>query len=76
MNVIIILFSPFLGSLSNNDGDVYENVTSVKLKVNSRYFQLYRAYSNSFNSSNVGKFCCKRLYQRSGKEILKLINNS
>ena len=34
MNVIIILFSPLLGSLSNNDGDVYENVTSVKLKVN------------------------------------------
>ena len=26
------------------------------LKVNSRYFKRYRAYSNSFNSSNVGKF--------------------
>ena len=24
--------------------------------MNSRYFKLYRAYSNSFNSSNVGNF--------------------
>ena len=24
--------------------------------MNSRYFKLYRAYSNSFNSSNLGKF--------------------
>ena len=50
------------GSLSNNDGagdgdgdgDGDENVTG---KVNSHYFKLYRAYSTSFNSSNVGKFC-------------------
>ena len=36
-----------IGSLSNNDCD---------LKVNSLYFKLHRAYSNSSNSSNVGKF--------------------
>ena len=36
--------------------------------MNSRYFKLYRAYSNSFNSSNVGKFCRWRLYLSSGKE--------
>ena len=41
-----------VGILSNNYGDGYENVTSR----NSRGFKLYRAYSNSFNSSNVGKF--------------------
>ena len=40
-------------NLSNNNSDGYENVTS---KVNSPYFKLYRTYSNSFNSSNVGKF--------------------
>ena len=40
-------------TLSNNDGDGYENVTQ---KVKSRYFKIYRAYSNSFNSSNFGKF--------------------
>ena len=40
-------------NLSNNNIDGYENVTS---KVNSRYFKLYCTYSNSFNSSNVGKF--------------------
>ena len=40
-----------LGSFSNNEGDGYENFT---LKVNSRCFKLYRAYSISFNSSNVG----------------------
>ena len=39
-------------NLSNNNIDGYENVTS---KVNSRYFKLYCTYSNSFNSSNVGK---------------------
>ena len=39
-----------LGSLSNNDGDGCE---SVVLKVNFRYFQLYRAYSISFSLSNV-----------------------
>ena len=42
-----------MGSLSNNDGDVYESVTQ---KLNSRYFKLYRAYSNLYNSSNFGKF--------------------
>ena len=41
-----------IGSLSNNDGDGYETVTE---KVNSRRLELYRAYSISFNSSNVGK---------------------
>ena len=39
----------------------------------SRCVKLYRAYSLSFNSSNVGKnlfleLNCKRLYQSSGKE--------
>ena len=42
-----------IGNLSNNDGDGYENVT---LKLNLRCFKIYRAYSNSFNSWNVGKF--------------------
>ena len=41
-----------IGSLSDNDGDGYERVTE---KVNSHYFKLYRAYSTSFNSSNVGE---------------------
>ena len=40
-------------TLSNNDSDGYENVTQ---KVKSRYFKIYRAYSNSFNLSNIGKF--------------------
>ena len=44
---------PSVGNLSNNDDDDYENVT---WKVNSRCFKLYRAYSISFNSSNVGDF--------------------
>ena len=39
--------------LSNNDGDGYENVT---WKTKSRCFKLYRAYSISFNSSNLGNF--------------------
>ena len=42
-----------LESSSNKDGDGYENVTQ---RVNSRNFKLYRAYSNSFNLSNVGRF--------------------
>ena len=42
-----------LGSLSNNDGKGYENVTQ---KVKSRCFKLYRFYSISFNLSNVGIF--------------------
>ena len=37
----------------NNGGEGYENVTQ---KVNLRYFKIYRTYSNSFNSSNVGLF--------------------
>ena len=42
------------GSLSNNDGE-NEN-ESVTLRVNSRCFKLYRAYSIPFDSSNVGNF--------------------
>ena len=45
-----VLFVVLVGSLSNDDGDGYENVTG---KVNSRCFKLYRAYFISFNSSNV-----------------------
>ena len=41
--------------------------------LDSRCLKLYRAYSISFNSSNVGKFLfelnSKGLYQSSGKEI-------
>ena len=40
-------------SLSNDDGDGYENVT---YKVNSRCFEHYRAYSISFSSSNLSIF--------------------
>ena len=39
-------------SISNNDGEGYENVTK---KVNSRRFKPYLAYSISFTSSNFGK---------------------
>ena len=42
-----------LGSLSNDAGDGYENVTE---KANSRSFKLYRAYYISFNLSNVKFF--------------------
>ena len=42
-----------MGSLSSDDGDGNENVT---YKVNSRCFKLYRAYSISFSSSNLGIF--------------------
>ena len=45
--------SLLIGSLRNNDGDGYENVT---WKVNSGCFKLNNAYSVSFNSSNVGSF--------------------
>ena len=45
--------STLIRSVSNGDGDGYENVT---WKVKSRYFKIYRAYSISFNSSNVGNF--------------------
>ena len=54
-----------IGSLSSDDGDGYENVTE---KVNSACFQLYRAYSISFNSSNVDNFLDLRLYRSLGKE--------
>ena len=47
-----VLFVVLVGSLSNDDGDGYENVTG---KVNSRWLNLYRVYFISFNSSNVGK---------------------
>ena len=57
------------GSLRNDDGDYYENVTQ---KVNLRCLKLSRAYSISFNSSNVGKsfleLNSKGLHQSSGKE--------
>ena len=43
----------FIRSLSNEDGDAYENVT---YKVTSHCFKLSCAYSISLNSSNVGKF--------------------
>ena len=42
-----------LGSLRNEDGNGYENVTQ---KVNLRCLKLNRAYSISFNSSKVGIF--------------------
>ena len=47
-----VLFFVLVGSLSNDNGDGYQNVTG---KVNSRCFKLYRPYFISFNSSNVGK---------------------
>ena len=40
-----------LGSLRKDDGNGYLNVTLKKVK--SRCFNIYRAYSISFNSSNV-----------------------
>ena len=64
----LLLVSSSLGSLSNNDGDGYENVT---LKMNSRCFKLYRAYYISIKSSNVGhvlELNSKRLFRSSGKE--------
>ena len=60
---------PTLKNLSNNDGDDYENVTQ---NGNLSFFKPYRAYSISFNSSNVANFFLelnsKRLYGSSGKE--------
>ena len=50
---VLVAFSSLIGSLSNNDGDGYENVT---YKVKSRCFKLHRAYSISFDSSNAGNF--------------------
>ena len=40
-----------IGSLSNNDGNGYENGAQ---KMNSRCFKLYCSYSNSSDSSNDG----------------------
>ena len=60
---------PTLKNLSNNDGDDYENVTQ---NGNLSFFKHYRAYSISFNSSNVANFFLElnsqRLYGSSGKE--------
>ena len=42
-----------VGSLSNNEGNDYKNITS---KVNSLCFKLYLTYSISFNSANNGEF--------------------
>ena len=46
-------FLLILGSLSNNYGDSYENVTK---KVRSRCVKLHRTYFISFISSNLGEF--------------------
>ena len=64
----LLLVSSSLRSLSNNDGDGYENVT---LKGNSRCFKLFCAYYISIKSSNVGhvlELNSKRLFRSSGKE--------
>ena len=62
-------FWEWIGSLSNSEGDVYEN---VGLKVKSRCLKLYLAFSISFNSSSDGSFFLelnsKRLCQSSGEE--------
>ena len=50
---VVVACSLILGSLSNDDGEVYENVV---WKVNSCCFKLNRAFFISFNSSNVGRF--------------------
>ena len=42
-----------VGSLSNNDGNYYKNITS---KVNSFCFKLYLTFSILFNSANNGTF--------------------
>ena len=42
-----------LGSFSIDDGDSGEKVT---FKMNSRFFKLHHAYSNSLKMSNVGEF--------------------
>ena len=50
--------SVIVGSLSNNDGNDYKNITS---KVNSLCFKLYLTYSISFNSANNGEFFWSRI---------------
>ena len=42
----------FLGNFSINDGDDSENVT---FELNSRFFELFRVYSNWGKMSNVGE---------------------
>ena len=59
-SVFGVVQSKTFGSLSNNDGDGYENVTQ---KVKSRCFKLYRAYSMSLNLSYVGN---RPFYQHGG----------
>ena len=44
---------PVFGSFSIDDGDGSGKVT---FKMNSRFFKLYHAYSNSLKMSNVGVF--------------------
>ena len=53
MHILPARSFPLIGSLSNNDGDGYEDATS---KVNSGCFKLYRAHYISLNSSNACKF--------------------
>ena len=61
-------------SLSNDDGDGYENVT---YKVNSRCVRLYRAYFISFSSSNLGTFFwswilkyCSKVHEKKKKVVV------
>ena len=49
-NLIAVLS---LGSFSIDDGNCSENVSS---KINSRFFNLYRVYSNFLKMANVGEF--------------------
>ena len=46
---------PKIGTFSIDKGDGIENVT---FKMNWRFFQLCRVYSNLLKISNVGKFPC------------------
>ena len=61
-----------LGSLSNDGGDGYENVTE---KANSRSFKRYRAYYISFNLSNVNFFSlilkdCVKVQEKKKKVVV------
>ena len=63
-----------IGSLNNKDGEGYK---SVVWKVNSCCLKLYRAYSISFNSSNVGKLFwrwilkgCTRVQEKKKKVVV------
>ena len=72
---ILVAFSSLRGSLSNKDGDGYENVT---YKAKSRCFKLYRTYySISFNSSNALNFFwswilkeCNEVQEKKNKVVL------